>query len=1156
MTTRAHPHFENDSPSQRQATASDPLRSVWVGASAGTGKTKVLIDRTLRLMLPRADGAPATPPGKILCLTFTKTAAAEMSNRIYKDLGDWAVLPDTALDAKLTALTGGVTPELRQAARRLFAQVLDTPGGLKIMTIHSFCQSVLKRFPVEAGLPPHFQMMDDQNAVEYLTRCLHDIVAHARVNPEDTLTSAFARLALYLDQSAMSALMQQVMAKRSTLAELLAAQGDAGESAAHTVVALYARLNLSPRVREEDILRETATPHPTDEAALRQALAALLKGSKQDTDKAALMQAWLEQPHKRMELYATYRRAFFKTDGDITSKLATQKVKDIYPDIVNVMTREALRLQEIDERLRVVRFAALNAAFLTVAAAMVGRYTEFKRKRAMLDFDDLIIKACDLLSEERMVPWVLFKLDEGIDHILVDEAQDTSRHQWRVVAALAEEFFSGRGARAEAIRTLFVVGDEKQSIFSFQGADPQEFAHMQDFFGGRVAALQEGWEVLLEHSFRSTRSVLAVVDGVFADVEARRGVVADIAREVSHLPVRAGAAGLVELWPLVTEAPRDDVAPWRLPVDTDAGASPAGMLAEGIAATIRGWLDKGEKLESKNRSIRPGDILILVRSRGALVETLMRALKDAKVPVAGVDRIALLDEIAVIDLLALAQFALLPGDDLTLACLLKSPLFGISEERLYELCRDRGSKSVWEAAQERDPALATALRGWIARAGRATPYEFFAEALNAPCFADAVSGRRAFYGRLGLDIRDALDEFLNRCLTYEQNHTPSLQAFTDWFLRGEAEIKREQEPGSADLVRIMTVHASKGLQAPIVFLPDTVRKPEENPKGHVRLVWPEEGGVPMWSPRGEFDVPAYAEVRDGVMARQDQEYRRLLYVALTRAEDRLYIAGHHGKRKPKDDCWYNLIANSFPPEAQKIDAGGEFILRFSHPQSAPPEVERAVAQNAATALTPPPAWLHEMPAGEPVPPVPLAPSRPDDEEPAAAGPLAPDQGWRFRRGTIVHQILEILPQLDPATWEKALAQYLARTQLAIPAESRGDFMAEVLAVVRHPDFAPIFGPGSRAEVPVVGMAGKRILSGMMDRVLVTTDSVLIVDYKTNRPPPVRAEDIAPVYLRQMAAYRQVMYNIYPGKTVKCALLWTDSLTLMPVSDKALDSYIP
>ncbi len=1164
---------EDDTPGLRQAQASDPLKSIWVGASAGTGKTKVLIDRLLRLMLPRPGQSPesATPPEKVLCLTFTKTAAAEMSNRIYERLGGWAVREETTLIADLQALMGvSPAPEIVAEARRLFARVLDTPGGLRIMTIHSFCQSVLKRFPVEAGLPPHFTLMDEAEAVDYLTRCLHDIIADAKAVPESALALSFSHLALHLDSASMSDIMRQIMAKRALLGEIFAAHHDAEGSALRTIAAIREELGVAAGETEASVLAGFSNIPAGIESDLRRACAALATGSVNDRKTAENLVPWLEKPAARAVFFADYRMAFFTQKNELRKSLATKAAIAACPDIEEILGREAARVEEAYQRLCSVRLAVLNGSLLTVAAEMVGHYARYKRMTDSLDFDDLIIRTCDLLDAEDHVPWVLFKLDGGIDHILVDEAQDTSPAQWRVVRALSTEFFSGLGTRDGITRTLFVVGDEKQSIFSFQGADPYAFARMQGFFAAKAQALQEGFEIFLQHSFRSTRTVLDVVDAVFSDTLARQGVVFDVTRQIRHLPFRAGHAGLVELWPLVAAQKPAESEDWRMPVSIETGDHAPSRLAQQIAVTIRDWLGRGEMLVSKARPLRAGDILILVQSRGAFVELLMRALKEAGVPVAGIDRMTLTEEIGVMDLIALAQFSLLPKDDLTLATLLKSPLIGLDEESLFALCHDR-SASLWQSLQDKMPDVAEYLSRWIARSGKATPYEFFAEALAAPCPADPVSGRRAFYGRLGTDIHDALDEFLNSALHYEQSHTPALQKFADWFLRGETEIKREQEQQKHDQVRIMTVHASKGLQAPVVFLPDAARKMHAHNQAKPRLLWPESAaGVPLWSPRQEFEVPVYGARAELALQRQEEEYRRLLYVALTRAEDRLYICGYQGQKKVAEDCWYRLVERAFPAGAENLphapggsvvtDEAGEVLQlrRLSHPQEVSPDGRTLQKTAAEVATVPVPAWVFSAPLAEPVPAQPLTPSRPGEDEPAAKGPLSADMNWKFHRGIIVHQILEVLPQLPPEQWGQALRNYLRRPQLELAANDQAAFAAEILAVLRHPDFAPIFGPGSRAEVPVTGLLEKvgearssQIVSGQIDRMLVTENEVLIVDYKTNRPPPRDVADVPAVYLKQLSAYAGIVAKIYPRHVIRCALLWTDGPRLMPVPAEML-----
>ncbi len=1147
-----------------QSRAAAPQHSVWVGASAGTGKTKVLIDRVLRLMLPRVDAsgivAPATLPARILCLTFTKTAAAEMSNRIYAVLARWSVMDDAQLAAALEDLTGlAPVPDMMAAARRLFAQVLDAPGGLKIMTIHSFCQSVLKRFPIEAGLAPHFALLDELTAQDMLTACLHNLIAHARMGDNDMLAQAFRQLSLRLSAEDMTDTLHKMMGSRARLSALLARHGDSGHSAARTVDAVYARLGIARADTPESILREIINVHPQDEDSLRQLLRAVIDaGTDAEKERASGMQAFLEcTGEARLGVMDAHAAFFLTTEGEMRKKAPTKKVCEALPAAAEIFAREAARLTGIHERVTAARLAQGTGALLTIAADMLGRYEDAKKARDALDFDDLILRTSALLSGAGNAQWVLYKLDEGVDHILVDEAQDTSPAQWDVVAALAEEFFVGQGSRDDMVRTLFVVGDEKQSIFSFQGADPAAFHRMKAHFAKHAEAVQDEFAIDLEYSFRSTASVLSLVDGIFNRSEAKSGVVFDTARAVTHLPFRVGDAGHVELWPLVEQAEAPPRNGWEAPVAAGNVDNALARLAQQIAQTIAGWIENREMLPAKGRPIRAGDVLILVQSRGEIVERLMRALKSLDVPVAGADRMKLRQEIAIMDMLAAARFALQPRDDLTLAALLKSPLAGVDEDTLFTLCHARGHKTLWSHLHDVRPDLVAWLQPLVATAGRATPYEFFAALLAMPCPGDTISGRRAFYGRLGRDVADALDEFLNACLSYEQSHIPAVEMFVDWFARNESDIKREQDAAGIDQVRIMTVHASKGLQAPIVFLPDTAKVMHAHNKARIRLLWPPEstGDVALWAASSADETPLYRERYQAVAARQDDEYRRLLYVALTRAEDRLYICGYKNKKEPPEKCWYNLIAPAFAdvvPDAQGVRA-------ISQPQQKPvkPVADNVRAhEHAPVAL---PQWVREAAAEEGVLAKPLAPSRPGEDEPAVKSPLAGENTQRFARGIILHRLLELLPALPRHKWPQAMAAYLARPAFALDDDTQAAYAREIMGVLDHPDFADIFGAGARAEVPLVGLAGAGddavVLAGQVDRLLVRGDEVLVVDYKTNRPPPSDVRDVPAVYLKQMAAYAVLLRRIYPGKQVKCALLWTDALRLMPLPADVLAPYM-
>ncbi|MBU2089004.1 MAG: double-strand break repair helicase AddA, partial [Alphaproteobacteria bacterium] len=857
-------------PAEAQRRAAHPQTSVWVGASAGTGKTKVLTDRVLGLLLQ------GTKPERLLCLTFTKAAAAEMANRLNATLSVWAVTPDDDLAARLLALTG-VAPnaDVMTDARRLFAQVLDTPGGLKIQTIHAFCQALLRRFPLEADIAPHFELMDDQTARELLLAARDHMLVQARAGQGTPLAEALLQVTTRVNEDGFGGLMDALASERGRLARLLALHGGLDG----LVAAIHARLDVPVGLSEQQLIREACADTALDAAGLRRAIAGLERGSKTDQGKAALIAGFLADPARRAELYGEYRWAYLKkTDGDVQKVLATKAVLEGDPAILEALSREAERLIRLEARCRAVRVAGATAALLRLGDAMLATYRRVKQTRALLDYDDLILGTRDLLrSGDGIAAWVLYKLDGGIDHVLIDEAQDTNPEQWELIEALTGEFFAGLGAR-DTVRTLFAVGDVKQSIYSFQRAEPDEFIRMRDAFALRVAAVEQRWDsVALDTSFRSTETVLELVDAVFARDPARHGVV-PIGETLRHLAHRRGQAGRVELWPLISPREREELEPWQPPVVVRPGDSPRTRLAEVIARRIRDWIGR-EILPSKQRPMRAGDILVLVRRRGGFVEELVRALKALEVPVAGIDRMVLTEQMAVMDLMALGDFLLLPEDDLTLATVLKGPLVGLTEDQLFEIAWRR-TGSLWAALQAAPQAWAqeaTRLLGdLLGRVDYVRPYELYAEVLGHR------RGREKLIGRLGYEADDPIDEFLARSLAYEREHVPSLQGFLAWLRAAEGEIKRDLEAGR-DEVRVMTAHGAKGLQAPIVILPDTAAVPLTLPP----LLWTREdiqGGLMLWSPSAGSDDAVAGAARETAKRRQQEEYRRLLYVALTRAE--------------------------------------------------------------------------------------------------------------------------------------------------------------------------------------------------------------------------------------------------------------------------------
>jgi ATP-dependent helicase/nuclease subunit A len=1153
--------------SRSQNRAANPQSSVWVGANAGTGKTKVLTDRVLNLLL--AD----TPPERILCLTFTKAAAAEMATRLANRLSQWAVMDQDSLDSELSAL--GITPSdpQRQVARRLFARLLDVPGGMRIETIHAFCQSLLRRFPLEAGISPHFDVLDDRGAKELMDQAYERVLRQARQDPDSALTTALGHVAGCVSEFTFSKRMADLTGNRGKLRRVL---GEPGEDL-RVRKALYRHL-LVPLDQTPEALLHAAIAD-LDHQTIGKLADALQHGAKGDQEQSGFLKLWLTQPlEEQSRLWSDFCRVFLTAKGEprATSKWPSKGAKEAAPDSptwVDYLTQAVLH---ISDHHKAAIVAQATAAMLTIGRQLIATYDRAKKQRGMMDFEDLILHTRDLLSRQDATAWVLYKLDNGIDHVMIDEAQDTGPDQWQIISSLTEDFFSGEGAAPERARTVFVVGDRKQSIYSFQGADPVSFDRMYDRYAQRIPESGRTFHnVALDVSFRSVSAVLQVVDKVFEQAPACDGV-RHPGEDIRHLPAREGMAGTVELWPLLAPQALGDDNPWKPPVEAIRGESAETRLARLIAKRIKRMIT-GERLISRDRPIKPGDILVLVRRRSGFVEDLVRALKSEEVPVSGVDRMVLTDQMVVMDLLALGEALILPEDDLTLASVLKSPLIGLDEDQLYAIAQGRSrGYSLWRSLREAsqrgaaDPIYKTAyqtLRDLMEKADFLPPHELYAHILGP------LDGRRKLLGRLGPDAEDPLDEFVQLTLAYDRGHPPSLQNFLHWIRSDDGQLKRDMDEGS-NTVRVMTVHGSKGLEAPVVIMPDTRSLPKK-PEG---VLWDDGPNLMLWAPYANSRCEIVKDLHTAKADAEAEEYRRLLYVGMTRAADHLIVCGWDGKNTAPADCWYNLVAPAVQALGEEVEdpflategpalgLSTTSLWRVQHQQTATPKKDKNDDHSKAEAASSPlPPWTRTAPSAEPSPPRPLAPSRIELPDPPPRSPLdhdtfhgladGGDPQRRFRRGTLIHRLLQSLPDLPPNQRPAAAAAFLARPVWALSTAQQHALTRETLAVMDEPAFRPLFGPGSLAEVPITGIIGGHVVSGQVDRLIVTDDSILVVDYKTNRPPPHEVEDVAPAYLLQMALYQAVLQTLYPERPVSCALLWTDGPRIMPLPTEILLTHL-
>ena len=1119
-----------------QIIASDPTLSAWVAANAGSGKTHVLAQRVIRLLL---DGVE---PDKILCITFTKAAAANMANRVFDELRRWTALDDEALDAAIRRMSN-LHPDSTQRARarRLFALALETPGGLKVQTIHAFCTRLLHQFPFEAAVAARFTVLDEAAEAQLLSESSLGVLLDAALAPNAPLGRALATAIAVAADRTFKEVVGEAIRKRDVVRAWIGRGG--GVDAA--VAVLCETLGIGGDDIIERVENEMTDGPLFPFSCWSAAAKTLAQGSKSDQEQARrLVDALATAGSERANSYLQF---FFTDKLEPRQRLITKVIETSDPRLTDCLQRERERLLVLVERRKAVSCRNRTAALITIADAVISRYQAAKDRRGLLDYDDLIDKTLTLLSEDRAA-WVHYKLDQGIDHVLIDEAQDTSPKQWEIIRLLTEEFFAGAGARA-VNRTIFAVGDEKQSIFSFQGAAPREFDAMRRTFAKLCAAIDRDLQyVPFRHSFRSGPNLLGAIDKVFERPEAFSGLSADNVPTV-HEWLPQAAPGLVEIWETLKPKDKREIEAWDAPFDELTERSPQVRLAAKIAANVKRWMKQGT---------RAGDVLVLVRQRGPLFEAIIRSLKDVNVPVAGADRLVLTEHIAVMDLMVLADALLLPADDLALATILKSPLFGLDDEDLFKIAWERKTslRNALRAKANTEPRFAEAavrLDRFAQWAREDTPFGFYARVLGAE------RGRQRFLARLGHEADDALDEFLNRALDYERRETPSLQGFVAWLRTAQADVKRDMEI-TRDEVRVMTVHGAKGLEAPIVILADTTTPPAGPPQRQPRLLDLATSGVGtpdhfVWAGPRANDVAPVAAARDRMRREAEDEYRRLLYVAMTRAIDRLVVCGAEGERGRPEGCWWNMVFAALQPPVsveEPADDGDGNVWRY---RKVPPRARESAPDVAVPPAEDRPSWLDRDAPAEPPSIRLLSPASAYDETapaPAAAGGVGRVERDKARaRGVLVHRLLQSLPDIPRAARMEAARRHLARTAGGFNAEEREILVEQVRLVLDDARFSQLFLPGSRAEIPIIGrlQGGTLAVSGQVDRLAVTNDSVLIADYKTGRAVPRRLE----AYVTQLALYRAVLAQLYPDKPIRAALVWTDVPDLMEVSAAALDA---
>ncbi|MEH6756568.1 MAG: double-strand break repair helicase AddA [Parasphingorhabdus sp.] len=1131
----------------KQSDAVQPDDNIWLSASAGTGKTQVLTARVFRLLLREH-----VRPEHILCLTFTKAGAAEMADRIHRQLASWVRLDDGKLAADLSAIGAPVGPETREYARTLFARVLDARGGgLRIMTIHSFCQALLASFPEEANIPALFTPIEERDQKLLARQALGDLLLDEEAAGNTEIIRAIQALSVRMGEEDTEKYLMKCASKADAMESL-------PSSALPFVRGL---LELPIDGDAKSWLEQRCSDDAFDIASLKNMVDALASwGTKTATGYIEQIQSWIAaNPVQRAATLSDLYKVWAKADGEW--RAVPKGLEKAAPDYTELSLDMYDHCRQLIETKTLFDYADMFGGALNAGRAFYYRYRDAKKLNGVVDFDDMIRMTAKLLNQGNMAEWIRYKLDQRTDHILVDEAQDTNLAQWDIVRALAGEFFAGTGANADKIRTLFTVGDFKQAIFGFQGTSPHNYVRARnDFFEKAEASEREFGDLSLDRSFRTTPPVLEVVDKLLGQIgEKGLGLDKAIPPHQSHY---AGEAGSVTLWQPVAHG-----AVGNVDDEEDWLSDEKRVFAQRLAVQIKEWLAPENPLwlSHENRPLQAKDVMILVSKRDDLSALIVARLFAENVPVAGIDRIRLNQPLVVQDLLATIRFVLQPNDDLNLASLLVSPLLGWSQDDLLahgyrgETHKD---KSLWEYLRTQDMLASKieSLRTLLKMADFNTPYQFLETVVSGP-----MQGRKQLTARLGHAALDPLEELLNTALAFEQDHILTLQGFLDWFDRGDVEIKRDQLEGGNE-VRLMTVHGAKGLQAPLVILANATFDPANKKTGGFDIRDPRR-------PEDELEYPvvptrkaervglldAYATVAD---AREREEHWRLLYVAMTRAEEHLVVAGTLG---PKADgvvpegSWYHAVEQSLialgaePVDSTRWVAERIYVGSGSKKKPVPKREETSKASNEDKTTLP--EWLFAPAPAEARPPRPLTPS---DLGPDDAGNPPPAQAMRdaANRGKLLHSLFERLPDIAPENREDVADRWLEKQKKIKEPAVRRALINIVLSVLNNPKWSDLFSPESFAEAPIAAVVDQYVVSGTVDRLLITDDLITVVDFKTGRSVPQEAADAPLSYLRQMAAYVAALEKIFPGRPIKAALLYTHGPNLLELSSDLVDRHKP
>lgn len=1021
---------------QKQFLASDPRTSCWVMASAGTGKTKVLIDRILRLLLEGND------PKHILCLTYTKAAALEMRERLIKKAEQWQIITEDSLQNELEIFTQNqVSKDHIEIAKNLFDSLNHSP--IAIQTIHSFCQSLLSSFSLELDISPTFKLIDEREKRLLQQQVCSEILA------KNELQEHFDFLSPHISENYLREILCEAMNERLRLSCLS-----------------------DPLGKLKALLCDSKSPDLSEQewhTIKKMAAFSAEFGPKNLQEVAPIILGNDEKSYQNLFSF------FLTKEGEVRKKftLASAKNFDFTEDDFQKIGE---RIQAIYEGISAKEILSINQHLHVCIEATFNLYQLSKKEQGLLDFDDLLLYVQTLLTTNQ--GWIFEKIDFRLDHILIDEAQDTSRVQWNIIKNLLHHFFD-RAGHNNMPRTMFVVGDAKQSIYSFQGADPKYYLEVRDYFTHLAEENSHTFNIIdLDLCYRQSPAVLNLVDQVFATAEKSQNL---LSHTINHYAFRSSSQGLAYHLPLTKKCDAEDQEPWTIQVNTKIQKSSHALVIKDLVLSI---LSEKEILPSTSDVVNPDDIMILFQRRSSLMQETYDALKEVGISCTSCHHGDVLSHLAVLDLLSILKFVALKEDNFNLACLLRSPLFNIDESLLQQLCTN-GKSSLFQKLLMTEECHEII--------GRFTEYlELFQSADSLYDFCSKLVHEIApvMVGHFGEQVLDLYEEFLSYVLEASQKGITEIDAFISYITTLSPNSKNQKGNG----VNLMTVHGSKGLEAPIVIVADATASLVNAQNS---LIFEDDFYFLRTSHTPLKKLKAIEKDNDIA------ESHRLLYVALTRAKDHIFIAGEENH---KSENWYEFCQ----PLTQ------EYQLKTSFDKPAIAQVDKLDRL--------------ELPD--------ITFKRKLRKEPTLVSPKTE----KSRRGEAIHKLMEMqLWKFDEKLREAALSKPLFKE---LPPQD-----IEKICTLPHNSELGFYLSQpyqSEAEIYCKGNGLQRL-----DYLLVEEDKVTIIDFKTTENPASTAEEISSTIFKQMQTYRNTLQELYVDKLIECFVFYTENQKLIKLNMESL-----